>query len=253
VLALPTAPPLQPSLASTVAFLSVVAFVCCALLFAVGWSYRGEPLARRRLLQVSAALALWMTLTASLAQAGVFASLAEDGRLLLYPVLANGLAVALALSRLGARLSGAVPLAALIGFQGFRLPLELVLHTWYEQGVVPVQMTYAGDNFDIVTGVLALTAAALMKFGHFAPKIQRAIAWGANVIGLVLLIRVASIALRSTPGPLRAYLEAPPLTLPLLSPYTWILSICVAGALAGHLLTFRRLLRERQGPAARQG
>jgi hypothetical protein len=164
-------------------------------------------------------------------------------------VAANGLALAFACSSLGGRVARAVPLPALVGFQTFRLPLELVLHTWHEEGSVPVQMTYAGDNYDIVTGVVSLGAATLLALGSLSPRARRAVAWAANLVGLALLLRVMSIALRSTPGPLRGYLETEPLLLPLYAPYTWILPICVAGALAGHVLAFRRLLASRRSSA----
>jgi hypothetical protein len=48
-----------------------------------------------------------------------------------------------------------VPLAVLVGVQGFRLPLELLMHRAYAEGLMPVQMSYSGRNFDIVTGTTA--------------------------------------------------------------------------------------------------
>ena len=63
-----------------------------------------------------------------------------------------------ALSPLGARLA-TLPLGALVAFQAFRLPLELVLHTWAAQGTIPEAMTWSGQNWDIVSGVVALAIA----------------------------------------------------------------------------------------------
>ena len=65
----------------------------------------------------------------------------------------------LARSRSARASSSGLPIAALVGVQAFRLPLELVLARWKNQGVIPVQMTFEGHNFDIVTGVLALVTA----------------------------------------------------------------------------------------------
>lgn len=244
-----------PSLPSTLGFLAIVAFVCAGFLWGLSRAQRVQPASKvvssqPRSLPLRGALVLgpWMALTALLARAGVFARLAESGHLLVYVVAANGLALGFAFSDLGGRVARAVPLAALLGFQGFRLPLELVLHSWYAQGSVPVQMTYSGDNFDIVTGVVSLGAAALLAFAPLRARTSRIVAGTVNLVGFALLLRVMSIALRSTPGPLRTYLDTEPLLLPLHAPYTWILPVCVAGALLGHVLTFRRLLRE--GPNA---
>ena len=55
-----------------------------------------------------------------------------------------------------------------------------------------------------------------------------------------LLLNVGSIALRSSPVPLRTFMNEPPVLLALHAPYTWIVPVCVGGALLGHLLGFRR-------------
>jgi hypothetical protein len=98
-------------------------------------------------------------------------------------------------------------------------------------------MTFAGHNFDIVTGILAL---ALGLWGRRHP-LPRAAILGFNLIGTALLATVATIAVLSTPIPLRRYLEDPPVLLAFHVPYVWIVPICVGGALFGHVLLFRRL------------
>jgi hypothetical protein len=47
-------------------------------------------------------------------------------------------------------------LATLIGLQAFRFPLELVMHHAGTLGIMPVELSYSGYNFDIVTGIGAL-------------------------------------------------------------------------------------------------
>ena len=58
-----------------------------------------------------------------------------------------------------------LPLWVLVAVQGFRLPLELAMHEMYERGVMPVQMSYEGSNYDILTGITALIVAAIVWFG----------------------------------------------------------------------------------------
>jgi hypothetical protein len=69
----------------------------------------------------------------------------------------------------------------------------------------------------------------------------RAVIVGFNVIGLMLLVAVTTIAVLSAPLPLRRYMNDPPVLLPFNFPYVWIVPFCVGGALFGHLLVFRWL------------
>jgi hypothetical protein len=231
----------RPSLLSTLFFLAIVVTVALALPAAV-WvgsvGTLGPAAARRSALRACIATLLVLGVSALLAESGALALPAHGLGIMLYFLACNGAAVALAFSKLGQRLAQHLPLYALVGFQVFRLPLELVLHQWYMEGVLPVQMTYSGHNFDIFTGLLAAALAPLMYLG----KLARKAAWAFNLVGTGLLVNVASIAVRSSPLPLRTYTNEPPVLLALQAPYTWILPVCVAGALLGHLLTFRHLL-----------
>jgi hypothetical protein len=65
--------------------------------------------------------------------------------------------------------------------------------------------------------------------------------WGFNLIGSALLLNVGVIAVTSSPVALRRYLSDPPLLLAYHVPYGFIVHVCVAGALFGHLLVFRWL------------
>ena len=108
----------------------------------------------------------WLLLSAILGLSGFlqdFTALPPRPLALMVPTLA--LPCWLAFSRAGARLASVTPLALLVGFQAFRLPLELVMHRAAVEGTMPPQMTYTGSNFDIVTGATALVigVAALYR------------------------------------------------------------------------------------------
>jgi len=135
-----------------------------------------------------------------------------------------------------------LPVYWLIGLHVFRLPLELILHRWYESGTIPVQMTYEGYNFDIATGVIAFVVGLWAKYAS-PPKI---IVWLFNVVGLLLLLTVVSIAITSAPTPFRQFTNDPPLLLPFYFPYSYVVSIAVTGALVAHLILFRKLLGKQQ-------
>ena len=227
---------ITPGAGATVGFLGVVGWVCVAVVWAA-WVVGGGRWAVRAAVGVGLVLAV----SAGLAEAGVVRRLAESRAILLFLWTWLGVAVGVAFSRVGTRVVGAVPVAALVGFQAFRLPLELVLHRFYDEGVLPVQMTYSGANFDIVTGVLAVVCGVLVWRGVAV----RMVVWVFNCVGLGLLGAVVRIAVLSAPTPMRVYMNDPPVQLIFFAPYTWILSVCVAGALLGYLLVFRWLWRGR--------
>jgi hypothetical protein len=132
----------------------------------------------------------------------------------------------------------ACPVPWLIAFQGFRLPLELVLHSWVHQGVIPETMTWSGSNWDILSGIAALVLAPLSVRSTVA-------AWTGNIIGLVLLVNVGRVAVFSAPVPFGWQDVTPKLLLPYHLPYALIVPVCVGGALAGHIILTRALLRSK--------
>ena len=146
----------------------------------------------------------------------------------------------LALSALGTRVAATIGIAGLVWFQSFRIAVELILHRLYEQDVVPVQMTFAGRNFDIVTGITALVLGFWMIRGG---RPGRGLLLGWNGLGLVLLANIVTVALLSAPVAFRRFTEGPPNLLPSTFPDIWLPSFLVQLALFGHLVMFRALLR----------
>lgn len=135
----------------------------------------------------------------------------------------------------GLALATCFSLQALIGFQCFRIPLEIILHHWSDLGTVPETMTWTGQNYDIVSGL-----AALFLF----PFVQRRqfVAWIPSCLGLLLLINVLRVVVMSAPFSFSWSLERP-LQLIMYMPYALIVPLCVAPALIGHLVVLRILLR----------
>lgn len=142
----------------------------------------------------------------------------------------------LALSPLGGKIVATTPLWMLIASQAFRLPLELVMHQAAVEGLMPIQMSYAGSNMDIVTGATGIVAALLVKRKIAA----RAVATIWCVLGLALLFNIIQIAVRSTPV-FRAYGEDRLNTWIADVPYVWLPGVLVPVALLAHVLVLRRL------------
>ena len=176
--------------------------------------------------------AVWLALSGAPTAVGLVREGGPVPPQVLFAVFLGG-ALYLAMGGWGRTVARHVPLYALVGFQGFRLPLELVLHEWAGQGLVPGQMTWTGQNWDIVAGALALVS---IPFVRWRPRL----AWIPTVVGAVLLANVLRVVVASLPGPLQRFPD--PILLAFRFPHVWIASVCVAGAVAGHVIAFRALL-----------
>jgi hypothetical protein len=225
-------------------FIIIPVLLAAALIAAVYVASRrlGESPADRRLAMIATigGTSVWMIATWIMASRGTF-RLWTEFTPPPFAYLVGGiiiLAVALASGTYGRRLALGLPLWALVGYQAFRLPLEVAMHAMYERGVMPVQMSYSGRNFDIVTGISALVVAALVRWGRAGRGLV--LAW--NILGLALLLNIMAIAILSTPriqyfGPRATnFFVAYP-------PFVWLPAVMVLAALAGHLLVFRALAR----------
>jgi hypothetical protein len=216
------------SLASQAAFLAIVVAVLGAVIGAVHHAYGSF----KATAVTATLLGLWLGLQSALVLSGMLPTLPLMGLPVFFtPVLVVW--IGLAFSPVGTRLVGALPLGALVVFQGFRLPLELVLHAWFKQGTIPETMTWSGQNWDIISGIVALVCAPLA--GRF-----RAAARVANIVGFALLLNVMRVAILSSPVPF-GWGTQPPLLLAFHLPYALIVPVCVGGALFGHILLTRAL------------
>jgi hypothetical protein len=141
-----------------------------------------------------------------------------------------------------------LPLAALVGFQAFRLPLELMMHSASEAGVMPRQMSYSGFNFDIVSGATAAVLAVLIALGK-APR-RLVLAW--NALATALLAVILIVAITSAP-PFLLFGREHANSWVAYAPFVWLPTVLVPAAVAGHVLLWKRLLlAETSEPAAGQ-
>ncbi len=180
---------------------------------------------------------VYLILPAVLALGGLLDSYDPVPRPMVVVVLVTGITVWIARSPLGARLARTTPLALLVGFQAFRIPVELLLHQLWKEGQIPQAMTFTGWNFDIASGITAGILGVLLAVGRVDKRVL--MAW--NVAGLLLLITIIIIAVLATPVFDPALFDGPLNTLPGTFPYIWLPTVLVQLALLGHLLLFRRL------------
>jgi hypothetical protein len=230
---------------STGLFTGLVLLLCAGFVWGSGRAARGAGWGLGRGLAASAVgVGLWLGVFAWIAESGFLEVESVPPRVMLVFALTNIAVVGLSFSRVGGAWAREVPMWVLVGAQGFRLPLELILHQWYQEGSLPVQMTFRGDNFDIVTGILGV---AVLGWKFWRGEVPRWALWCVSVVGVGLLARVAFIAVSSVPAPWRSYTEGPPLLLAYSAPHIWIVSVCVGGALFLHVVALRGLWSGRQG------
>jgi hypothetical protein len=224
--------------------ISVFLLVCC---FVVAAFLRGiwisAPAQRRNPARLTSCVGLgllfWLATIALLVRSGWLE--AAPGRLIILGGTVFTANALLGLSPMGRWMAAACPIPWLLAFQGFRLPLELVLHSWVHQGVIPESMTWTGSNWDILSGIAALGLAPLSRRSKVA-------AWMGNIIGAVLLGNVARVAVLSAPVPFGWQDVHPKLLVPYHLPYALIVPICIGGALTGHIILTRALLFSKKGP-----
>src|SRR5438105_13057475 len=146
-----------------VAFTLLTLFVAALFVAGVYWSGRRTPIVapalRRRTAIATCLTILWIAATGLAAARGALHFTPPPTMLILFLVIIAG-AIGLATSPLGRQLAVGLPLAALVGYQGFRVIVELLLHLAYLEDLIPVQVSYSGGNYAIVTAIYALAAGA---------------------------------------------------------------------------------------------
>jgi hypothetical protein len=228
---------IEPPLFDAISALGIGGLATLIALVFVAVFSRGRREWRRRL---AAGVGAVMFASAWLAARGHLARFDVDPppmAILMPSVLVMGFS--LGGSRLGAHVATTVPLSTLIGLQGFRLPLELVMHRAASVGIMPTELSYSGYNLDILTGLGACVLFALMRAGVGLP---RWVLWGWNVWGWWSLAVITVVAITSSPM-VRLFGNDPRHmnTWVLYFPYVWLPVVLVTVALAGHVVITRAL------------
>ena len=193
---------------------------------------------RARLMTIGI-LVVWLAYAGTLGVTGVpsrYDQVPPGLVFLVVPIIVTLLA--LTLTSPGATLAHYIPLRLLIGFQVFRIGVELTLHHLSSLGLAPRIMTLEGGNIETLVALTAPLAAWLVT----SPTGRR-VAWAWNLVGLASLGNVVIRAVLSAPGPLQLiHAEVPDMAI-LLYPFTFIPGFMAPLALALHILAFRAFAR----------
>lgn len=185
------------------------------------------------------AIALWVILIGILSGLGFFrvtdAIPPRPVIILLFSLVA---ATATARSKSFSELFTVTPLHWLVYIQSFRIFVELILWQGYLRGLIPVQMTFEGLNFDIFSGLLALPAGWLMSRNPASAKIVGIVY---NVIGILLLANILTIAVLSMPTSFRYFMNEPSNVIVGEFPFIYIPGVFVVLAIFMHVFSLRQL------------
>lgn len=129
-----------------------------------------------------------------------------------------------------------IPQENIIKLQVFRFYVEVLLWALFASALLPIQMTFEGRNFDVITGVSAMGVAWLITKNKF-PKLA-IILW--NIMGLGLLINVVAIAVLSMPTPFRYFMNEPANTIVAEFPISLLPAFLVPLAYMLHILSLRK-------------
>lgn len=202
------------------------------------WALKAQGVALSKIQFIGAGLAAWLLLTAGLAQSGVLNHFSSTPPRI-FAVVMPALFFCLILTfhpRLQT-LWQAIPTTWLLGFQAFRVGVELFLWLLFTTALVPVQMTFEGRNWDILTGLSAPVMVWLWANRH---AWQRPLVLIWNLAGLALLINIVGISILSMPTPFQVFTQAPANTVIAHFPFVWLPSFLVPMALLGHCLALRQ-------------
>lgn len=138
-----------------------------------------------------------------------------------------------------------IPQESLVKLQSFRFYVEVLLWALYASALLPIQMTFEGRNFDIITGVTAVLLTT--RLGNFMlldklPKFML-ILW--NILGLALLVNIVGIAIFSMPSPLRYFMNEPANTIITEFPVSLLPALLVPLAYLLHILSIRKTLTKK--------
>ncbi|WP_162053051.1 hypothetical protein [Pontibacter pamirensis] len=200
----------------------------------------GAERATRRTMLIAAVLFAWLVYSSALALQGILSDFSVTPPRLLLIIIPPLISIVwLTFSSSFRQFLAHVPAYWLIMLQVFRVPVEIFLWLQFIAGLTPVQMTFEGRNWDVLTGLTAPVVAWLC-YGRGRNLKGLAFAW--NIFGLALLLNIVATAILSTPSPFRVFMNEPANTLVAQFPIVFLPAVLVPMAYTLHLFSLRKIL-----------
>lgn len=188
-------------------------------------------------------LPLWIIFQGTVAVGGVYENFTSvPPRLVIFGIAPAILVVIIYLIFFRPSFIEKLPIKTLTMLHIVRIPVEFTLYWLFIAGQVPEMMTFAGRNFDILSGIAAPIVFWLAFRGG---ETRRGVLIGFNVLGLLLLANIVSIAALSLPSPLQQLNFDQPNRAVLYFPYVWLPTLVVPIVLFAHLASLVKLFLQK--------
>jgi hypothetical protein len=186
---------------------------------------------------------VWMGLLAIFSYQGFFADFSKlPPRPVLAVLIPLPFVLLIAFGKKFTQFLRSVPPQWLVFMQSFRIVVELLIWIAFMADKLPIQMTFEGKNLDMVTGVLALPVGyMLLRKKSYAPGLAVVF----NIIGILLLLNILTIALLSMPTPLRYFMNEPSNSIVAQFPFILLPGLLVPVAYTLHIFSLRQLLTKK--------
>ena len=194
---------------------------------------------------VAVVLVLWLAVTGILSIKEVFQNTSTiPPRLMIVIVPAILFIILLLTTKSGRRFTDSIDLKKLTLVHIVRVPVEITLFMLSTHKLIPELMTFAGRNFDILSGITApIVYFACFKNSQLKNR-RLLLIW--NFICLGLLLNIVINALLSAPFPFQQFAFDQPNIAILYFPFTWLPCFIVMIVLYSHLAAIRQLVRHKE-------
>jgi len=186
---------------------------------------------------------VWLVLTGVLAYNGFFKDTSGLPPRFIFAVAPPLLVIILLfVTGAGRRFINNIDLRAITLLSIVRIPVELVLYWLFQNKAVPELMTFAGRNFDILSGITAPVIYFSCFSGSAVSNKRLLLIW--NFISLLLLLNIVINAILSLPFPFQQFAFDQPNIAVLYFPFTWLPCFIVMVVLFSHLTAISRLTKK---------
>ena len=186
-------------------------------------------------------IAIWLIYLSILSYTDVLANFTMPPRVPLMVILPLMVLIIFSLLRkTTTELVAITSVSWLIYLQGFRIIVELIIWGAYREGIVPLQTTFEGYNYDIIIGLTAVPLAYFTK----KDKVSVTVLMVWNIVGLLILANTVRFFLYSVYFPEYFGQSSPMVTEDFVKlPYLLIPGLFMPLAVFIHALSIKQLLK----------
>jgi hypothetical protein len=218
--------------------LTAFGFVLSELKSALGrisWDEQRKRSVYRRVIVILAGWTIFITIFSITGFFGDFSTFPP--RLMIVLVIPLISMFMMTFSKTTRELLGGIHQRSIIRLQVFRVFVEILLWSLFIQNLLPVQMTFEGRNFDVLSGLAAPLVVLFLVRSRTGIIIY-------NLISLGLLANILAIAILSMPMPIRYFMNEPSNTIVTVFPFIWLPGLLVPLAYGLSFLSLRKLSLE---------